>query len=231
MSKGASLQLKQTKNIPNPNIYIQKMYGEYAPFTYDEVSALQWKGLWKKKIFNNLKGRLNLEIGTGTGFHIARQAVLHPHDSFIGIELKYKPLIQSIRRTIQSGSKNVRLIRYNACQIEDLFQEQELDNIYIHFPDPWPKRRQKKHRLITPSFVKKITLIQNKKGILELKTDCKEYFMNVLSLFKKNTHYKQIHCSFDLHADSILSNSIITTFESFFIHKNQPIYFSQWQNI
>ena len=231
MSKGASLKLKQTKNIPNPNIYIQKMYDEYAPFTYDEMSAPQWKGLWKKEVFNNPKGRLHLEIGTGTGFHIARQAVLHPHDSFIGIELKYKPLIQSIRRAVRSCSKNVRLLRYNACQIENLFQAQELNNIYIHFPDPWPKRRQQKHRLITPSFIKKTALIQNKQGILELKTDCKEYFMTVLSLFKQSIHYQQSHCSFDLHADSLPKGHIITTFESLFIDKNQPIYFSQWKRI
>ncbi len=225
------MKLGCTKDIPKPNVYIQKLYGEYAKFTYDEISAEKWKGLWRKEVFNNHLGQLHLEIGTGTGFHIAQQAHLHPEDSFIGIELKYKPLIQSIRRARKQNSENVRLIRYNACQIENLFKKNELNNIYIHFPDPWPKRRQKKHQLITPSFIDKISFLQNKKGIVELKTDCQEYFIKSHSIFKNHLAYKEIKYSLDLHSSDLARGQIITTFESIFIKKNQPIYFMQWIHI
>ena len=227
MSKGASLKLSLSKNISKPNIYVQQMYEQYADFVYDEVSARKWKGLWKEKVFKNLKGRFHVEIGTGTGFHIAEKAVRNSKDSFIGIELKYKPLIQSIQRVLKMGSNNVRLARYNACQLNHLFENNEVNNIYIHFPDPWPKRRQKKHQLITSDFIKKTAIIQKQNSVVEIKTDCEEYFKTALYLFEKSGFYKLTCCLLDLHKSSLSSEQILTTFESLFIKKNQPIYFMQ----
>lgn len=231
MSKGASLKLNLSKNIAKPNIYAQQMYGKYADFIFDEVSGKKWKGLWKDKVFNNLNGRLHLEIGTGTGLHIAGQSVQNSNDSFIGIELKYKPLIQSIQRAVKLGSRNVRLVRYNACQLDHLFGKNEVDDIYIHFPDPWPKRRQKKHRLVTSSFIKKIAFIQKQNAMVEIKTDCKDYFMENLSLFKNSVFYKPGCCLLDLHKSSISSKQILTTFESLFIKKKLPVYFMQLRRV
>ena len=232
MSKSAQTCLRPTKNISRPNIYIQKLYGEYADFAFDETESPRFKGFWREKVFNTSPlSQLHLEIGTG--LHFSWQAQKNPKDCFIGIELKYKPLIQTIRRTLKMKAFNARAARYNGAMIQDLFTAGEVNNIYIHFPDPWPKQKHKKHRLLTKDFIKKTARIQKRESFIEIKTDCEEYFRSICFILDQEPAYNLLDRQINTHTLKHLDGSVppATQFESIFIRKNQPIYFALWKKI
>lgn len=226
MLQSAKKQISLTKNIPFPNQYIRALYSEYGNWIFDEVSAIQFKGQWRKLFFKNEKTPLHLEIGPGNGKHFAKLCLNQSKDCFLSIELKYKPLIQTAKRVRKNNCGNGKAIRYNASLIENLFEKQELNNIYIHFPDPWlKKRRQKKHQLIQESFCKKIYNLQKAQSFLELKTDSENYFFQSVQLLK-NTGYKINKYSLNLYQDQKPEKQFMNSlsqFELLFFKEKIPI--------
>ena len=224
MSRSAQKQISLTKNIKNPNHYIQTLYKE--EWAIDEEKAVVYKGQWRALFDKNLSHSLHLEIGCGNGKHFASLCLNNSQDCFLAIELKYKPLIQSIQKLKKNNSKNGRLIRYNARWIDNLFDLKELNNVYIHFPDPWlKKRRSKKHQLIQPDFCKKLYQIQKQRSFLEFKTDSFDYFEQSVQEFKK-TGYKLEKYNTDLYKQKEPSANNLSQFELIFVKKNIPINYS-----
>ena len=238
-SRSASRYIPLTKNLKKTNPYIQQLYKDYKDWTFDQQAALKLKGCWREQAFGKKKVALNLEIGPGNGKHFAKLCLNSPKDCFLAIELRYKALIQSIRRVRHNKSENGKLIRFNARQIHQLFEKQELNNVYIHFPDPWlKKRRQKKHQLINQEFCNQLYSLQKKGSLLELKTDCKEYFLLMLEQFKHSGYVLKQH-TFDVYEDKTLalkkpalknptlkpptSKNQLSQFELLFLQKNIPI--------
>ncbi|MDX9732393.1 MAG: tRNA (guanine-N7)-methyltransferase, partial [Bdellovibrionales bacterium] len=127
--------------------------GEYADWAYDEERAKEHRGQWRRLYKVDDEHPLDLEIGTGNGYFFAHRAVAEPTRSLIGMEVKYKPLIQSIRRARRDGAENARIVRYDASCLEDIFGSEELNHVFIHHPDPWPRQRDWKHRLIQDEFL------------------------------------------------------------------------------
>jgi tRNA (guanine-N7-)-methyltransferase len=90
-------------------------------------------------------GVINL---SGTGYFFNQQALKYPERLLLGMELKYKPLVQTIRRAKRSGANNVAICRYHGFNIEELFEKNELDNVFIHFPDPWTSPKKTKESVL-----------------------------------------------------------------------------------
>lgn len=226
MSRSAQTQISSTKNIQFPNQYIQALYNEYENWAFDEVSATQFKGKWRKLFSKNHEAALHLEIGPGNGKHFAKSCLNQPEDCFLSIELKYKTLIQTIRRVRKNKSLNGKVIRYNASLVDELFKTKELNNVYIHFPDPWlKKRRSKKHQLIRETFCKKIYDLQRPGSFLEFKTDSEDYFYQSVQLFKK-TGYKLHKYSLDFYKGQKKEKGFmenLSQFELSFVQKKIPI--------
>ena len=138
------------------NPYVEMMYKDFSQWAFDE-SAVQYRGRWRSDIFSKEEQTpLDLEIGTGNGFHFANYTKANHDRSVVGLELKYKPLVQSIRRSLNQGAKNSRMIRFSAESIDELFETEELDNVFINFQDHWPKKRHNKNRIIKNMFLEKI---------------------------------------------------------------------------
>ena len=97
---------------------------------------------------------LNLEIGFGNGSFLIEMAIQNPDINFIGMDFYHKGIRKTITRIGKLQLKNVRLAYGDARErIPFLFREQDLQAIYINFPDPWPKARHARRRLIQPSVV------------------------------------------------------------------------------
>ena len=129
--------LNLTRNLPLQNQYTLALDNEFKEVAFNEERAPLNKGKWRSQVFHSDETTpLDLEIGTGTGFFFDQQAVKNPNRLLLGMELKYKPLIQTISRARRSGCVNVAICRFNGFNIEELFVENELDNVFIHFPDP-----------------------------------------------------------------------------------------------
>ena len=226
MSKSAQTKLNKTTDIKTPNLYVKAFYNEFKDWSFDEQGGVKFKGCWRKKVFKKSESQLlHLEIGPGNGLSFFRRCQNQPQDSFLAVELKYKPLIQTIRRVRSADLTNVRVIRYNANLIKDLFAKEELNNIYIHFPDPWPKRKQNKHQLINAGFAADLFQIQQTNSLLEFKTDSEKYFSKTKDIFFK-AGYKVLVCNTDLHSDKTKEQGFFQTlsqFELLFVKKNIPI--------
>lgn len=240
MSKSAQKHLFKTKDIKNPNTYIQALQSHLKPYFLSEEQAVQWKGQWRKKLaFKSCKPKLHLEIGTGTGKHFSQLCSSQNQDCFVGIEIKYKPLVQTIKALKDVACQKAKVIRYNARYLEDLFEKEELNDVYIYFPDPWPKTKNRKHRLLTLDFAKKLYLLQQNKSLLKLRMDSKEYFLDSVQYFKK-AGYKILDYTEDFYKACPSSQNKgeaqelkkgMTLFEKIFFTKQIPIKHASFQKI
>lgn len=223
MSKSGQLRLAKTRTIPLPNEYVLALHGECAQWSLDEEKAPEMRGLWRDQVFSVAAEKpLDLEIGTGNGLHFAHHALTNPDRCVLGIELKYKPLIQSIRRAVREGAGNARVARYNAYLIDQLFLAGELNDVFIFFPDPWEKLRQQKHRLIQDEFLKSLHAIQRPGARLIFKTDSADYFDWALKKFATSP-YRVLHHTHDLHQSEFAAQNFITQFERIFMRQGLKI--------
>ncbi|MCB0366501.1 MAG: tRNA (guanosine(46)-N7)-methyltransferase TrmB [Bdellovibrionaceae bacterium] len=227
MAGSAQLRVSKTKDIPNPNYYVKALGSEFASWAYDEEKAPSFKGKWRSEVFAvDEDAFLDLEIGTGNGYHFAHRAETQPERCLLGIELKYKPLIQSVRRAVNAECKNMRGMRYNARLISNLFAPGELDDVFIHFPDPWEKKRQRKHRLIQPDYMKLLFEMQRPGSTIEFKTDSRSYFDWAIEVFE-SCPYTLDRTSFDLHQSEYAAENFITHFERLFLRQGLPIHYAR----
>lgn len=224
-------RLAPTKGLPNPTEYVKALEGEFSNVAFNEERAVALKGRWRSDAFRVSPDHpLDLEIGTGNGFHFANYAVKHPERAFLGIEVKFKPLIQSIRRAVNAGAKNCAIARYDAYLLQNLFEVNELNNVFIHFPDPWSKKRQWKHRLIQTEFLELLYTLMRPGSALEFKTDNLDYFEWAAERFHASP-FKVTRETRDLHASEWASQNFVTHFESLFLSQGMKINYARLEKI
>lgn len=226
MSRSGQLSISRTRDIRAPNEYILALQGEYSAWSFDEERAPECRGRWREILNLSASGAVDVELGTGNGYHFAHQAAKAPERGLVGFELKYKPLIQSIRRAVRAGATRARIVRYNAFLIDEIFAEGEIDNVFIHFPDPWEKLRNHKHRMIQDEFLKRLFITQKPGSRVEFKTDSRDYFDWAVERFRRGP-YELTACSYDLHRSEHASTNFITHFERLFLRQNLPIHFAE----
>ncbi len=214
-----------TKNIRNPTTYVVAVNDDYKDWVFDEERVLSQKSLWRSQVFQIEENAfVDLEIGTGNGYFFTHHLQQNPNRKLIGLEIKFKPLIQTIRRALKAGQKNGRVARIQGERVDEIFSAGELDNVYIFFPDPWEKRKRQKNRLVQTAFLNKLFALQKPNSILEFKTDHAEYFTFALAEIEKSNY--KIECvSYDFHKEPDQTNSFKTHFEKLFHDLGQPIHF------
>ena len=215
-----------TRDLKRPTEYVQLMNGDFGRWAFNEERAPGFKGRWREQLGLEAGHKLDLEIGTGNGYHFAHLAEKNPGRAIVGIELKYKPLVQSIRRALRTGATNACIARYDASHLVDLFAAAELDNVYIHHPDPWLKKRQWKHRLIQDEFLVDLHRLMRPGGFVDFKTDSRDYFEWALERFKRGP-FLLARETWDLHRSDWSSENFVTHFETIFISKGQPIHYAR----
>lgn len=216
-------RINSTRELPRQNYYTLALNGEYSHVAFDEERAPHNKGKWRSEVFSCEEARpLDLEIGTGTGTFFTHQALKRPERLLVGMELKYKPLIQSIRRSQTAGSKNTAICRFHAFNTELLFAEGELNDIYIHFPDPWVTPRRPRNRTVNAELLKIFFQLQKPGSKIYFKTDSREYFLWSLDEIKK-TPYDLSYMTLNLHKSDKAEENFITGFEKIFMNQGIEI--------
>jgi len=216
--------LNKTKSLKRPNFYTQALLTDFSNYAFDEEDAPLQKGNWRHLIGLSETSCLDLEIGLGNGLHFAHYASTHPERGIIGIELKYKPLIQSIRRALKAGAKSARVIRYHAFNLDLIFEPNELNDIFVFFPDPWTSPRKVSNRILNPRMIGLLYNLQRPNSKLFFKTDSQEAFEWSLTHFQTSP-YKIQFVTQDLHKSEKAPFNFVTQFESIFIKKGLPIYY------
>lgn len=157
--------------MPYENIYIQKV-AEHPHIYSDEALIQTKKGKWKEYFW---KQKLMLEIGTGMGNFFSNYAGNRPEMACVGIELKFKRLIRTYEKCARKGREDVILLKVFGQKIPEIFAEGEVDELYLLFSDPWPKKGHHKNRVIQNDFLRDAASILAPGGLFLIKTDEASY--------------------------------------------------------
>lgn len=218
-------QINITRLLPKQNAYTLALNNEFKSFAFDEERAPLNKGKWRSEVFKSENSKaVDVEIGTGAGMHFAHRANANLDRFLVGLELKYKPLIQSIRRAQAMGARNSAICRYHAFNIDLLFDNNEINNIFIHFPDPWVTPRKPKNRVVNRQILGWLYDMQREGSFLEFKTDSREYFLWALDEIKE-TKYKVEFQTLNLYKEGgkYFESNFATTFEKIFVRQGIEI--------
>ena len=178
-------------------------------FPKDKPANEEQKGNWEN-VFGR-SGRLYVELGTGKGDFISQLALRNPDVNFIGIEAQQDVLYSAAKKIRELNLTNVKLLTFDINNIENIFAEGEIDQLYINFCDPWPKARHAKRRLTHVGFLRRYAKLLKKPGRLIFKTDNRPLFDFSLEQFEE-AGLKVEDVSFDLHAENRPDN-IMTEYE------------------
>ncbi len=193
------------------------------PSLKDLEEGFNWKGKWKKKFFKN-NNPIVLELGCGKGEYSVGLSKRYTDKNFIGIDIKGARIWKGANDAINEKIENVAFLRTRIDWIEKCFSEDEVDEIWITFPDPQLKKRRAKKRLTHPLFLDKYAKIMKKNGLIHLKTDSQ--FLHGFTLGVIAARGNQLHEStHNLYQSkvSIKNSDIKTHYEQLFLDKNIPI--------
>ena len=128
-----------------------------------------------------------VEIGFGNGENLARMAAAHPERDYLGIEV-HRPGVGRLLLALEEGQlSNVRVICHDAVEVlRGQIVQQSLDEVVILFPDPWPKKRHHKRRLVQDAFIGLVTDRLHPGGILRMATDWQPYAEEMLAVLTAN---------------------------------------------
>lgn len=150
----------------------QRLIAENLPALEIDLSA----GLSDPALlFEQQPDKIWLEIGFGGGEHLAAQACAHPDIGFIGCE----PFMNGVARLLgsieQDNLSNIRLYTEDAREVLDALPDASIDRCFILFPDPWPKRRHNRRRIVSPKTLNAIARVLTDGALLRMASDHRDY--------------------------------------------------------
>ncbi|WP_238320674.1 tRNA (guanosine(46)-N7)-methyltransferase TrmB [Limisalsivibrio acetivorans] len=126
----------------------------------------------------------NVEIGIGNGEFIAGYAEKNPDQNYLGFEVMKRIFNRAVKRAGKLEQSNVRLIHFDATFFVTILEDECVDNFYVNFPDPWPKKRHKKRRLLKTEFIELLTSKLKPGGSLYMATDQADYAQEIMENLK-----------------------------------------------
>jgi tRNA (guanine-N7-)-methyltransferase len=140
--------------------------------------------------FDRPSAELWLEIGFGGGEHLAAQALAHPQTGFIGCEPFVNGMAKLLAVIDQEHLDNIRLWDRDATELLPRLAEASLDRVYLLYPDPWPKRRQRKRRFISDGNLNLLARAMRRGAELRFATDIDDYAGWALARILRSPHFR-----------------------------------------
>ncbi len=189
-------------------------------FDYFIKDAAGNKGSWRK-VFGN-SNPLHIELGMGKGQFITSHAEKYPDINFIGIEKSEELVYKALQGIKDKGLSNIYMICENAENLKEIFEEGELERIYLNFSDPWVKARHAKRRLPHRRFLAIYSHILKDGGELRFRTDSLMLFE--FAIEEINATKMQLRdVGYDIHSKPLVGH-IMTEYEEKFTRMGKPIY-------
>ncbi len=157
------------------------------------------------------------------GQFIHQLAEKNPDINYIGIEMYSSVLYRALERREQTELNNLFFIRFDAKYLLDIFDQEEVDRIYLNFSDPWPKDRHAKRRLTSPNFLSLYHIILAKKAISSLKLTTGLFLIFSVESVEESNLWHIDELTYDLHNSEFLPGNIMTEYESRFVAEGKPI--------
>ena len=184
-----------------------------------------FKNEWRKKFKKDQP--LFVELGCGKGIFVATLASNHRDINYIAVDM-IEAMLGLSKRNIEAAynneyPENLFLIRANVEQISEVFgEEDKIDRLYINFCNPWPKKKHNKRRLTHTRQLEQYKQFLSKDAEIYFKTDSDELFDVSLEYFEESG-FEIVNKTYDLHAEPIFEENIMTEHEKMFSEENIKI--------
>ena len=192
---------------------------------FEEMFSVDYKlkGKWQTEFWKNDKP-LTLELGCGKGEYAVNMARFQPDRNYLGIDVKGARFWRGAKTAVQDNILNVAFLRTRIEFISSFFAANEVDEIWITFPDPQLKSRRHKKRLTSSIFLNRYKQFIKPNAIIHLKTDSLELNQDTVTLLRHNG-IEPIVAVEDLYASPILDDvlSIKTHYEAIYLKEGKKI--------
>ena len=198
------------------------------PYT-EVMKGVPLKGKWNTDFFKK-EQTLILELGCGKGEYTIGLAKRYPEINFLGVDVKGARLWRGCKTSNDEGMKNVGFIRTQIELIDRYFENDEVSEIWITFPDPQPKEFKARKRLTSPLFLNRYKKFLKRDGIIHLKTDNTPFFDYTLEIIKEFGH-KLLFQERDIY-NFDCSGALVeiqTFYEKKYLELGQPIHYLKFQ--
>jgi len=159
MGKNKLQRFQEVSQFPNVS--------EYTDFRKD---AEKPKGKWHSEIFQN-KNPIIVELACGKADYILKLSEEYPDKNFIGIDIKGDRIWKGAKKALEKGRDNVRFLRIFIDHLDEYFATSEISEMWITFPDPYPRKSNVSKRLTSPKFLNIYSRVLKPGGYIHLKTD------------------------------------------------------------
>jgi tRNA (guanine-N7-)-methyltransferase len=212
----------------NPFLVEHRTFG---PELLPADQAWRHRGDWAA-VFGR-EAPLHVEIGSGNGFFLAELAARNPEWNVLGIEIRYKRVVLCAKKIRKGGVGNARIARYHAAFLDDLFEPGSLSGLYVNHPDPWPKTRHDKNRLISRWFLEDVVSLLKPGGWFRLKSDFKPNVDRAVELLDRDgdgAPAERLPLEMTGRSDDVITgeapwpDDIETNYQSKFRLKGEPVY-------
>lgn len=168
---------------------------------------------------------VEVELGSGDGSFFIAYARSHPGLNLVGVERLLGRLRKTDRKALRAGLGNVRLIRIEASYfLQWLLPFESIAALHVYFPDPWPKRKHRKHRLINDDFPALAARVLQASGTVRLRTDDLDYFEQMSRVMSGSPLFAPEETPAHLTA-------LVTDFEAGFLAKGLPVYRGSYRKV
>ncbi len=171
---------------------------------YFVLNPSDFIGKWNE-VFKN-DNEINIEVGCGKGQFITKLATDNPDKNYVAIEKFDSVLVRTLEKCNNFVLPNLRIILYDALNLGEVFNTNEITNIYLNFSDPWPKTRHAKRRLTSSDYLNVYDKILVNDGCIVQKTDNRGLFEYSLESFSQNKWYIS-NIYLDLHKEKDIYNA------------------------
>lgn len=190
----------------------------------------EFKGQWNARFFKN-NNPLVLELGCGKGEYTLGLAKKYPKKNFIGVDIKGARFWRGAKTALEEHIGNAAFIRTQIELVDFIFAENEVDEIWITFPDPQIKYKRTKHRLTNSEFLQKYKRILKKDGVVNLKTDSEFMHGYTLGLLHGEGH-EILHANHDVYKNVYSPKEVVeiqTFYEKQYLEQGKPITFVKFK--
>lgn len=175
-----------------------------------------------KQIFGS-SSPVEIEIGFGKCGFLLAIAAQNPLINFVGIESSRKYYRKGVAKIQRAGLKNIKLLLGEAFHLFKRYvSDDSIANIYINFPDPWPKKRHAKRRLVQAELVSLLAQKLNLAGCIEIATDAAPYIDQIQEIFRMNALYECLYSQTSNHPGRI--RPYCSDYESMFLKEGKTIH-------
>ncbi len=197
----------------------------FTLFFENSKEGLSLKGKWHEAYFKN-KNPIVLELGCGKGEYTIGLAQKHSDKNYIGVDVKGNRIWHGAKEAVQNKLKNVGFVRTRIDFIANCFSQNEIDEIWLTFPDPQPQKTRERQRLTNIIFMERYKSFLKPGGLFHLKTDSTSFYEYTLKVIRENK-FNVLFATDDLYLNCPAEREelveIKTHYEKLFTDKGEKI--------